>query len=767
MVVEAEKPGLPASFRRIIVALVCAVAAFAPTRAKATSLGGYVDLSYAKVEARSTDPSGVTTSGNTNQFTQRYNLTLTDQIYPLVLLNAGVIFSHVNTDSESGGATFESSASSISPSASLVWGDRMFPLNLGYQRHEDSSEANGVQAPTQVLESYTAALGWNPLDLPPWSFTFQRLNSFDEHRISRNNTSDTFQWNTSFSPTPTVACNYQGAANWTSDKITLLDTSSLSNTGRIAYADQFLQNKVSLGTSYTLSLTDTTIESGTGRGLITTPVQATNGLSGVTSPTSPVRVDFGQLVATPSLLNASARINIVSPTPVSPGTQYNFGLDFGRPIPVNLLFLPVVSVGPTTVFLRPTDISRFAQLFIWTIYTSDDGITWTQVQGTVASRFGNDPTGLTDTVGFILPTPTLTQRFVKAVVNPVTQSAIQAFQPFSTMVPDGSNISVTAVQAYLQQSVQSFGNNLSSTSGSFALGARARLLEIPHVDYEMSFTLTHDQNSATNTGTLVSYYLSNGLAASHTFSKVFSGFARLSLDTNKSAASTVSNNLRLSILLNAVPLPTLSSSLSVTSQAGLGGGNASSSNSVFLTNTAQLYHGVSLAVSGGYSNSATADRRKGESWLLNVGLSLVPTKTCTVTFAYGATLSSATATTSASTRSETQTFSATLSYKPFETVYLSGALTETLQANQPNYTTQTYGVSWSPLLSGVILFNAQYGESYSTPDETRTRSVTPTVRWNVRPGTTLDATYSYSTSSAPLTADTETNTFLTTFRVIF
>ncbi|HEX8960726.1 MAG TPA: hypothetical protein VF775_04065, partial [Geobacteraceae bacterium] len=199
--------------------------------------------------------------------------------------------------------------------------------------------------------------------------------------------------------------------------------------------------------------------------------------------------------------------------------------------------------------------------------------------------------------------------------------------------------------------------------------------------------------------------------------------------------------------------------------SNVGDPQSTTSNSIFVTNTAQLYKGVALGVSGGYSTSTQPGGGQSQSVILSSGLSLIPRKDLNVNLGYSETSTQQSGGVVPSSSTYTRSGALSVSYTPFETLYLTGAWAISASNDQPTTTTQNYGASWSPFRGGTLQFNFNYSESLSSPDNQKTRSLSPSARWNVRPGTTVDFTYQYFTISGPSSGETVGNTLAATLRI--
>jgi len=89
-------------------------------------------------------------------------------------------------------------------------------------------------------------------------------------------------------------------------------------------------------------------------------------------------------------------------------------------------------------------------------------------------------------------------------------------------------------------------------------------------------------------------------------------------------------------------------------------------------------------------------------------------------------------------------------FRPFTTLYLTAAIFKVSQTGAQPYTTQTYGLNWSPLFSGTLMFNFNHTESFRSDISSIERTTSPGVNWKVTRNATLDLSYLTITSSSNL-----------------
>jgi hypothetical protein len=104
-----------------------------------------------------------------------------------------------------------------------------------------------------------------------------------------------------------------------------------------------------------------------------------------------------------------------------------------------------------------------------------------------------------------------------------------------------------------------------------------------------------------------------------------------------------------------------------------------------------------------------------------------------------------------------------LSLTPGPAFSATATLSRVVIAIQPT-TYGTLNINYAPFRGDVQLTLA-YSETLDTAAQYRTRSFTPSLRWNIRGGTFLTASYALVQTSAPVQT-TDSRSFTTTLLVV-
>ncbi len=193
--------------------------------------------------------------------------------------------------------------------------------------------------------------------------------------------------------------------------------------------------------------------------------------------------------------------------------------------------------------------------------------------------------------------------------------------------------------------------------------------------------------------------------------------------------------------LMAVPYPTLSHNLVVSGRFEQLAGKSSDTNSVFLNNSAELYKGVSVNLNTGLSRVTADTGRKTDSVVINFGANIVPHRNLTLNVGYSETRTDQSGGGLGKTSDYTRNFDINVSYTPFKTVYLFADLTIVSEKNKPTDYVLNYAATWSPFRDGALQFNFSYNEIIRSEDNSKDRTFTPSLRWNITKRAFLDLSY--------------------------
>jgi len=764
---------LPAGtgFPRIIPVLILLGMIFIPfpRPASADSIHGLLEYIYSTSTIETKDIFGVTSKIKSDGFSQRYNLAFDRTIYPSLILSGGGLFEDFTQNGTTDGIETKSDATRLSPYIDLLLKNPFISSGVGYRRREDTASANGVQSPKQIQDLYSANLGWHPSELPSIDVYLTRRYLYDEKRTSQDIQTDNYTWTSDYRAIKGLELSYNG--NYTDVKNNLInsETQSLTNSGRITYSGSLLNNKVFFHSSYSFAMQESSITSKSAAKLYV-PKAALNTVFIENAPSQeppsipPSTVQTGQL---PPLSQARIvnQISLVTTTSIT--TVNNLGLYFSTPTTVNTLFLRVSQVKTINNTNLPLDVLKgnaaFSNVFTWTIFTSADGITWNDTPQIITNaEFNSDPSSPgSSNVGFILNINPVTTQYIMIVEAPPLYTSLPVISgSIINSVQADNLLAFTSINAKPGTSVKS-----SNIGGIYDMNVKALILDSPNLSYDMSYTFTHNKSDQSPLAT--SYLLTNGLSLAHRLSDIISTNARLTDEFSSDTQSRMRNAIAYNAGIAVTPLPTLSHSLVYGGRIEFFEGQTSLTNSVYLNNNAELYKGLSLNTGAGYSIATAATGQKSDSLSLTVGAEIVPNRNITLSLSYQDTTSNQSGGGHPDQSTFNRSATATATYRPFEALYLTGSYSIFMQNNQDTVNLQNFGVSWSPFRGGDLQFNFTYNEALNSSGNEKVRNISPALRWNIRPGSTLDVSYNILESRSDTTGTTNAESFGAQLRIAF
>lgn len=702
--------------------------------AMADGINGFVELNYNALDTTARDATGLSTESKQSSILERYNLTLERTLYPYLKLRAGGLFEKTITNVRTDDAETRSSITKINPSIDFTLNNPFITAGVGYNEREVKQETRGLPSSTTIRDTYNALFGLKPEGLPTLDTLFMRTDTYDKARLFQNNENDYFSLSSRYKPVKDLDLRYQFTSNEAKNLLTDVDVKVLTQTGRATYSGRFFHNRISLYSSYNISRQETEAP--------TLQLFPFSGLSAISD--TPAN---GALDPNPALIDgdftASSGINIGQlPSQGGDTRQRNMGLDF----------VVATEVGNLLVWVDREIPASVANKFTWEIYVSSDNQNW----GSPVKTISDAPFAqVLDKWRFELNFTNVTTRYVKVATRPLAVTVI--VPPGSA---DMSNIYVTELQASIQRVPAQVMEKTTRTTQIYDLSARARLLDNPYLYYD--FYYWHTKTEPTG---LTRYILSNGLSLSQRLSRVFTGTARIAReDGEETAGKRVSYVYSASLM--AVPLPTLSHSLVLSGRTENIAGKSSDTDSVFLNNSAELYRGVNVNLSGGVSSATSETRQKTDNTILNLGVGLVPHRTMTVNLNYSDTKTSQSGGGMEETSGFARRSEASVSYNPWSTVYLFSSMGIVSQKDMKTSRVQNYAGTWSPFPGGALQFNFSYNENLRSEDNGRDTVITPSIRWNIFRRAFLDVSYLVMKSES-LSQTTESKSFNANLKLYF
>jgi hypothetical protein len=749
------------------------ILAAAPREAYADSIHGLLEYVYNNSNTDTTDSSGISSKIKNDGLLQRYNLAFDRTIYPSLVLSGGGLYEYVFQNGKTDDLKSDSTASRLSPYVDLVLKNPFISSGLGYRRREDTSTNNGEHSPKEIEDQYLSTFGWHPSELPSLDVFYTRRYFYDENRATKDIQTDNYTWTLNYTSIKGLELNYNGNYNLVKDKLKDSETESLNNSGRAAYSGKAYQDRVLYNSSYNVSMQDTTItNSGS---LLIFPLNQLFATTPDNTALPPTTVTNGELKVYGGTLPT---VNLVAANPTN--IQNNTGLSFDSAKEMDTIFLSIVSkidpLNPGSNTRVPPTVSDLNTLlnsfnykttfFSFTVYTSSDGNIWGPATGiSTTVTVGQNPTSPgSNEVGFIISFAPQTTRFIKVVQTPGNLNPVTIANPPVTIDP--RNILVATIQTS-RNIITTPGKSVSSStiSGLYDMNVRALLLDDPNLTYNMNFAFTHSKSDGSPFTT--TYLVNNGLGLAKSLSEKWSLTGRITDEVNIDAEGEPRNTVTYNAGLAYIPLPTLNHNLVFGGKFELFKGKTKITNSIYLNNSAELYKGLSMNLGLGYSKARSETGQNSDSVDFIFGAEIVPNRNLTLSLSYQDNEGRQSGGGQPSTTSYDRTATASATFRPLEAIYLTGGYSVFMKNDTDTVTLQNYSVSWSPFRDGDLQFNFSFLQAYDSGQDQKSTNISPSIRWNIRPGSTLDVSYSIFDSKSGQTGDTYVRAMGTQLRIAF
>ena len=704
----------------------------AASAALGDGISGYVEEDYTRSDIDTSDNLGNSQKSTTDQYTQRYRLSLDRSFFPLLRLNAGGLFEQVNLWTADGVEESFSRTRAGNGFANLTLGGTVLTgaASYNYRTSQDLNTPGRL-----ILEEPSLSLNYRPGDLPSVNFRIARTHVWDTLRQNEDLATLLALVALSWQPVRQLNLQYSAGYSQPDDRLHQTKTDQFVQT---AHADWSRDLGRGASVAAGLNVNDQRFQvssSGAGATLITvqSPVA---GLS--LTEVFPAVATLDALAPAPALIDgnlaASSGIDLGSSVRLGGDQNYrDLGLQFADLITkVNTFYLVLDRV------LTP-DV---ANTFQFDVYEGDDNNTWKPVvlavKGTFNEVFNR----------FEITIPQRANRYLKIVTRPL--------DPAVTLDRRFSNILVTELQALLITPITATPWQ-SNTREVVNASARTPVLT-PGLFFDVNGIASH--NTATGTPAINTWLLTEGLSYSRKLSPILLLNARVSRQDDDQSFGHEGLFL-YSASLAATPLSTLSHSLIYSGQSVWNRQGFGNTNSLSFYNRAVPYRGIGALAGATYSviSNPNGTFLKTGSVLLNASAQPHPSLTFSGTWGYSK--SNITGGNQPESNSTTNRVDASISYNPVPALYVAGGLSRVVTDGIAR-TLDNASLSFSPFPGGNLQLGLSYNETYQDPE--LTRLFTPSLRWNVRPGTMLTVSWTLLDASATGGGENRTRTFEVNFQ---
>ncbi len=690
-----------------------------PDGAVADSINGFMDLTWSNASTKTTDASGQSTKTEVNSYFQRYNLQIDKTLYPKLRFDMAGVYEKDTSNIKGDTPETNSTNTRFRPWMTLTLTDPLYTAGVGYYLRESKQESSQAPTVTTVGEDYNAILGWKPVGLPSLDVKYTKSYLYDRDRVIQDIAKDNVFVASQYTSRG-LDLRYFGTYTETDDVLHHQETRDINHSGRGSYANSFLNGRLGFSTSYNITHDETTVSAtGTG-GTLSTQLFPSAGMSLLSDTPA-----TGALTRFPADRDLLIDSDLVTPTGL------NIGLNGGSTrVNIGLEFLSETEVNNLALWVDRELTPEVAASFSWDVYTSSDNFNWTFQRTVFPAPFGPFQNR------FDIDFPNVKTKYIKVVVRPLQVTVIGA-SSFPT-------IGVTELQAFLKQSVaQGTEQKFTSESQVSNTAVRYRIFNAPLLYYDGSYYYARKDPTGQEITTL-----SNGFSASHRFTEVLSGTARVAREDGRELEEQRTAYV-YNASLTATPLRTLTHSLVFSGRNEAVGEDSRSFLSLFLNNTAQLYRGIDVNLNGGATASSETDGTNLKTTQVTLGANIVPHRTMTVNCYFTDVKTDQTRTTGDTTSTTTKTTNLNVAYNPFPTLYLSAAMQIIDESGQGTKTLQNYGLNWSPFPDGAFQFRFSYQENRRPEDQSSDRIISPGLRYKINNRSFLDVSYQIIQNDSP------------------
>jgi hypothetical protein len=675
------------------------------TPLRAQEVDGFVELTGSRSSQETQITGDAARDVDSSGFFQRYSANARWLLYPNFSFSIGALYERDDSLDDSSSASLDVTRETLRPYISFRLGTEMFSADAGFYRLQDRVDAGAV-ATRVTRDTINATLNWRPAGLPWWTLYLVRNDLYDRGRRTLDTKDAIAELSMRWQAIEQLHVQYRGSIQTSDNDIEDVEFRLFSQTGRLTYGDAFWERRVLVSAEYNVNYQKRKILStGVDGGEALVPVFPAAGLS--------VNDDFPAdviLAPNPALTDGnrttSAGINLGLPPPGGDDTLRNIGLDLTVPSNVDTLRVWVDQTLPVEV----------SSSFVWQVYSSADNEQWV-LEGTASATFTPLDTR------FDLLFDDVEARYLKVVTAPLDLGDPSADQfPF---------IFVTELEAFDRVASDDLPDEPGLKTHRFSGNARVKLLARESFYYDFSyFGIWPDgQPSATS--------VSNALSFSKQLNRILSVSARAAREDGMDPSLGDFVSYPYTASLRAGWFPTLRQTLvfsGVRTTYSDPGGFDTRFNSLYLQTSADLYEGISMELGLG-TNRRNTEGEQTDSDQVNATFLFLPHPTFTATVLYqlrrtdrpgGAT--------NPAIQNNLEAEEVSLSYRPFQALYLYGSYRWEQQELVEDRTLGNYSISWSPFPSGSLQITLRYDEQFRSQFDENSTITSATIRWNLPKG---------------------------------
>ena len=696
-----------------------------PGRALGEGITFRFEPSYEASDTTTSALGGGETRSRATALTQRYGLNLDKSLFPTLRLGAsGNYLWTLGSLDASNAPPQELDTRQWTLDARLTAGTPVLNGILYYTQGQrsDRNMTDGLVTVSPTLQSNVVGFSgvWRPEGLPDLQLLLTRDGQHDQDRRVADVVSDVAQLQLHYAPVPPLDLRGRLLYVDTDDRLKGVETRNFSEQARLAWSGDWDDRRFYVYANYLLDATqsDTTVTGVGGNVLVQRyPLVGLSTVEALPPTETPIRV---ALRPNPQLIDAD--------TAIGAGLDIGFGVgpadtayrDMGVQLadavtPVNLLY----------VWVDKPLSAAVAGAFTWEAYRSDDNLNWTPVPlaGVITfALFQNR---------FEIPVQLTQAKYLKVVTRPLAVGV--------TLDEQYRTILVTELQIY-QAIPAGGGRNLSGVTGQASASTRVQLIRSKLI-YDLSATLQHSSTRP------ALWNVTNGLRFNQRLSRVLDLSALAERGDGNSGTGGHLSTTRWSGSLTADPLPSLGATLTYSGDWNQSPLAESTTNNLSLSARATPYRDVSLfgVVA---RNLATASGRTQMSDTVTAGVSIVPNPRLSLNGSYLTSFTVQSGGGLPERTSNTWRVEGSASWNPVQALSASGGVSYG-NIDRVGQTLVNLSGTLSPFPGGNLILSFRYNQYIDSLSGSKTLILGPYLRWNVRSGMFVEASYTWLDVSLP------------------
>lgn len=685
----------------LIVPVLFSAAVLAPARAPAegAQLNAQVDLEYihSMTERENEDESspafGEETDTEFSWLKQRYKLELRKELYPFLHFLGGGYLELIDSRTETNGRETDFDERTDRVFGEIDLDNPLYRVSGAYRRRNFEVDREDFAVEQLTRDEYSALWHWRPVGFPSLDLDFSRFHTWDNQDLrdlinsllvvkSRYNYED-------------FASDYTYTRSNRDEQILQNGSLTQVHNGGLRYPKSFLDDRLEITGSARFNYE--TLE----------PQEAAD----VLLPTaSPGVVFFLQDDSDPGSQVPAVNIGRNGPT-----TDVAAGLDFSAPTEVDTIHVLPREDASDPDLASPAEIAAIAGSFLWTAWTSDDGLSWTQqaVLSQTYDVFENR---------FEIVFARVDTLYIKVVTAPLT----------------------TATKEIWLENVRGFttvpgepGLELETFTHTYNLGLEWAATDKTTSNFDSLLRIRRDDPFEQKKTTLT-----NSLGVDHEFTPVFSGNLRVlrtdTIDTERT--DSVRHNYTAALIGDY--FPSLNQRLVYSGTHDKEGDRSGYSNSILLRTNADVYRDWGVNLDLGYATRNPIRGAETSSASLRLVTNIIPNRRLNFTIDYLGSYD----------REEDRPsgFSHIARFQgfwvPIDTLSLSAVvgLRDKQRDGVGLRTTHNYAANWAPFPDGQLRFTLAYNQTIDTND-VETKTLTPQINWQLTRATLLTVSFDYGT----------------------